>query len=210
MGALYFLAMYDWHTIVGTGAAIIMTALVVPYVRGVLREDTRPNPVSWFGWALLYAIAAAAQASKGLDWSLTIPVIGAFSASTVAVIALRAGKALWTPVDRFCIAVAILAIILWAITKEPLTALVLSIIADIAISIPTLYKTYLDPFSEPWLLWIIYVTTVVLEIIATTELTIYNLLVPLYSLGVDALITLFAFRQFIPTISQAHKKSLSD
>ncbi len=187
----------NWHTIVGASASITMLALIVPYVRSILNDSTRPNPVSWFGWALLYTIAAAAQASKGLDWSLAVSVIGIFSTGTIAIIAVHTGKVVWTPIDRFSIAIACLAIVFWIITGEPLVALVLSLVADLAVSVPTLYKTYLEPETEPWLLWLVYATTVALTIAATTSLTIYNLLVPIYSLGVDALITLFALRVFI-------------
>ena len=171
-----------------------MLLLIVPYVRSILREETTLSPVSWFGWALLYAIAAAAQASKGLDWSLAIMVIGTFSTTTIAILALRTGRVVWTPLDGFCIGTAILSVLLWGITGEPLTALILSLVADLAVSVPTLYKTYLEPSSEPWLLWVTYTTTVGLEIVATRDLTIYNLLGPLYSLTVDIFITLFACR----------------
>ncbi len=200
--------MYDWHAVVGTGATIGMVVLLVPYIRSILHDDTRPNPVSWFGWSLLYAIAAVAQASQGLDWSLAIPAIGAFSNSLVALVALRTGKAAWTPIDRFSIATAILAIVLWALTNEPLTALALSIVADLAVSVPTLYKTYRHPSTEPWFLWILYVTFVALELIATTHLTIYNLLVPVYSFMVDALIMLFALRQLLPARGAASRDSV--
>jgi hypothetical protein len=186
----------DWYTWLGVSASIVMLLLIVPYVKSILREETTLSPVSWFGWALLYAIAAAAQASKGIDWSLAIMIIGMFSTTTVAIIALRTGRVVWTPIDRFCIGTAILAVILWGITGEPLTALILSIFADLAVSAPTLYKTYLNPSSEPWLLWVVYTTTVALEIVATRNLTIYNLFAPLYSLTVDAFITLFALRIF--------------
>lgn len=192
--------MYDWHTWTGVGAGIVMLALIPPYVKSILEEKTKLSPVSWFGWALLYAIAAAAQASKGFDWSLIIMVMGTLSTTIVAVVAVRTNNVIWTPIDRFCIGTAILAVILWGITGEPLTALILSLAADLAVSVPTLYKTYLEPGSEPWYLWVIYTTTVALEIVATRNLTIYNLLAPIYSLAVDALITLFTLRQLLPSI----------
>ncbi|MFZ2167993.1 MAG: hypothetical protein WAV50_03975 [Minisyncoccia bacterium] len=186
----------DWHTVLGTTASVVMLVLIVPYVRSILRESTKPSPVSWFGWMLLYVIAAAAQASKGIDWSLAISIIGIVSTSIVLIVALRTGNVVWTRADRFCIATAVLAIVLWAITKEPLTALILGLVADLAVSIPTIYKTYLEPSSEPWLLWVIYTTAVFSSIVATRDLTIYNLLSPLYSLFVDILITLAALRIF--------------
>lgn len=186
--------MFDWHTIVGTIATLTTFILVVPYVKSVLQDSTKPNPVSWFGWALLYAIAAAAQASKGIDWSLAISVSGMITTSTVFIIALKTGRVMWTSADRFCIAMAILAIVMWAFTKEPLTALVLGLFADLAVSIPTIYKTYLEPATEPWKLWVVYTIAVALDIVATRNLTIYNLLAPIYSLCVDTLITLAALR----------------
>jgi hypothetical protein len=186
---------FDWHTWLGIGASILLLALIVPYVKSIVSSTTRPSIVSWFGWAFLFAIDTVAQASKGFDWSLTVPLIGTISTAIIAVVALRLGRAVWTRTDRFSIALGILAIALWAITQEPLTALVLSIIADLAITLPTIVKTYQDSTSEPPLLWALYTIASALTIVATTNLTVYNLLVPLYSVFISAIITALALRK---------------
>ncbi|HEX8946634.1 MAG TPA: hypothetical protein VF829_00255 [Candidatus Paceibacterota bacterium] len=191
--------MYDWHTLLGIGASVLLIALTIPYIKSILSAETRPSAVSWSGWALLYAITTAAQASKGIDWSLAIPLIGTFSTASIAIIALRTGRAAWTRIDRYAIATGVAAIILWAITREPLTAIVLSILADLAVTMPTYVKTYREPETEPALLWTLYIIGASLEIFATRQLTIYNLLYPLYVLLTDVLIVLFALRAYLPS-----------
>jgi hypothetical protein len=185
---------FDWHTVVGTGASLLLLALIVPYIRSIVGGTTRPSAVSWFGWAFLFAIATAAQASKGIDWSLAVPFISTLSTTIIAFTALYMGRAMWTRADGICIVLGALAIILWAITKEPLTAIVLSIIADFAVTLPTIVKTYQDPASEPSTLWILYVIGVTLELVATQQFTIYNLLFPVYTVLGSSVIAILALR----------------
>jgi hypothetical protein len=151
--------------------------------------------VSWFGWALLFAIATVAQASKGIDWSLAVPLISTISTTIIAFTALYMGRAVWTRADGICIALGTLAIVLWAITKEPLTALVLSMIADLSVTAPTILKTYQDPTSEPATLWVLYVIGVTLELVATQQLTIYNLLFPVYTVIGSTVIAALSLRK---------------
>ena len=185
---------FDWHTVVGTGASLLLLALIVPYIRSIVGGTTRPSAVSWFGWAFLFAIATAAQASKGIDWSLAVPLISTLSTTIIAFTALYMGRAVWTRADGICIVLGTLAIILWAITKEPLTAIVLSIIADFAVTLPTIVKTYQDPTSEPSTLWILYVIGVTLELVATQQFTVYNLLFPVYTVLGSSVIAILALR----------------
>lgn len=185
---------YDWHTVLGVIASIVMLGSVIPYIRSITNSTTRPSAVSWFGWALLFFIAAAAQASKGLDWSLAIPFISGITTTVIAFTALRLGRIVWTRADGICIALATLAIILWAITQEPLTAIILSITADLFVTIPTIVKTYDDSTSEPALLWVLYVVAITAEVIATRDLTIYNLLFPVYTIIFSAVIAILALR----------------
>ena len=185
---------FDWHVWLGTGASILLLALIVPYIKSIISSTTRPSAVSWFGWALLFAIATVAQASKGIDWSLAVPLISTLSTTIIAFTALRLGRAVWTRADGICIVLGILAITLWAITREPLTAIIFSMIADLSVTIPTIVKTYQDPTSEPSTLWVLYVIGVTSEVVATTDFTAYNLLFPVYTIIGSAVIAALTFR----------------
>ncbi|MGH7175162.1 MAG: hypothetical protein ACREGR_02280 [Minisyncoccia bacterium] len=182
----------SWQNLVGGSASIILLLLIVPYIKTVMVGTTRPSAVSWIGWALLFAIETAAQASKGLSWSLAIPLISTCSTTIIAITALRMGRVVWTRADYFCITLAAAAVMLWALTSEPLFALVLSIVADLAVTIPSVIKTYHEPDSEPFFLWAIYTGACVLAVVATSPLTIYNLLVPVYTILGSLAIVVFA------------------
>ncbi len=185
---------FDWHVWLGTGASILLLALIVPYIKSIISSTTRPSAVSWFGWALLFAIATVAQASKGIDWSLAVPLISTLSTTIIAFTALRLGRAVWTRADGICIVLGILAITLWAITREPLTAIIFSMIADLSVTVPTIVKTYQDPTSEPSTLWVLYVVGVTSEVVATTDFTAYNLLFPVYTIIGSSVIAALTFR----------------
>lgn len=183
-----------WHVWLGASASMLLLALTVPYITSIIRSTTRPSAVSWFGWALLSSIATVAQASKGIGWSLAVPLISAITTSTIAFVTLHIGRIVWTRADRFSIALGVVAIVLWAITKEPMAAIGLVIIADLAVTTPTIVKTYQTPESEPAFLWILYVIGVVMEIVATQHLTIYGLLFPVYSALASSVIAVLALR----------------
>ena len=184
----------DWHTWLGFVASAWMLVSFIPYIRSIVAGTTRPSAVLWFGWAFFFAIATAAQASKGLDWSLAIPLLSTINTTIIACVALRMGRLVWTRADRISIALGVFALVLWAITSEPLTAIIFSIAADLFVTLPTLVKTYDDPSSEPALLWVIYVIAIVAQIIATRHYTIYNLLFPLYTVLGSVVITALALR----------------
>ncbi|MBU6388416.1 hypothetical protein KGQ72_00835 [Patescibacteria group bacterium] len=184
----------DWHILLGSAASVLLLALIVPYIRSIVTSTTRPSAVSWFGWAALFIIATAAQASKGIDWSLAVPLISSISTTIIAFTALRMGRLVWTRADGICIVLGTLAITLWAITREPLTAIILSIIADLSVTTPTIIKTYQDPTSEPANLWVLYVIGVILELVATQQFTVYNLLFPVYTVIGSSLIAVLALR----------------
>jgi hypothetical protein len=184
----------DWHTITGVLSSILLASLAVPYIYTILHGETRPSGVSLVGWATLYLITAAAQFSKGLDWSLVVPVISLCTSAITAVIAFTLERVVWTRADGMCFALASLALILWFITNEPLIAILLSILADLFVSLPAMIKTYHDPSTEPALLWLLYVLGSSLALLATREFTLYNILFPLYTALSALVIAIFALR----------------
>lgn len=184
----------EWHAVVGAAGSILLLGLAFPYIRSIVKSTTRPSAVSWFGWALLAGIASAAQFSKGVDWSLAVPVITTLSTTSIFVFAAFKGRVVWTRHDRACLALAALAIVLWAITKEPLVAILLSMAADFFVTIPTIGKTLEDPSSEPHILWTLYASGAFLEVLATRQLTVYNLLFPVYTVVGSGIIAALAWR----------------
>ena len=189
--------MNDWHTIVGVISTVIFLSLIYPYIRSIIHGPTRPNIVSWAGWAFLFAIATIAQFSKGVSWSLAVPLFSTLSTSIIAVISIRRGYAHVTKMEIICIILGIAALVAWQVTREPLSAIIFSMLADFFVTVPTIVKTYRSPETEPALLWILYVFAAVLAIVANGTFTVYNLLFPLYTVLGSLIIALLALRDRI-------------
>ena len=184
----------DWHTIAGMLSGIILTVILVPYIASIIKGPTRPNVVSWSGWMMLAGIATAIQFAEGASWSIIIPLITTISCAIIAAIAVRLGYARFTKLDLACFALGILATEFWLLAHQPLLSLLLLMIADSIFTIPTVVKTYRDPFSEPAWLWFLYVVGASIGIGASTSYDIYNLLYPVYLVSWAAVLWLLALR----------------
>ncbi len=184
----------DWHAVVGIIAGIIQIASVFPYVRSMIKGTTRPNIISFVLWTTLQIIAIAAQFSAGASWSIIILITTTFNTALILVVALSGyGYRKYGALDYTCFALAIIAIGLWQITKQPLVALILAVLADLISTIPTIAKTYREPYSENVLGWAMIAVAAILAAVSTTKFDIANLIYPIYLIFANTTITALAF-----------------
>jgi hypothetical protein len=82
--------------------------------------------------------------------------------------------------DGVCLVVALAAIALWQLTNAPIVALVLSVGADLIATVPTLAKSYKDPYSETPSAYLLVVVSSILAGASTTLYDVPNLIWPVY------------------------------
>jgi len=180
--------------LIAVASVIALIAGIVPYIFDVLAKRARPNIVSFGGWTLLTVIGSAAQIAKGADLSVVVPIISSIGTGIVFLLAIRYGYTKFNLVDKISIPLALLAMALWLITNEPLTALILSVIADGIVAIPTLVKTYRDPTSETPFPWFMFAIGSALGIAALSNFDLHNILFPIYLICINAVIGILALR----------------
>jgi hypothetical protein len=161
------------HTLFAITGATVNFAACLSYVRAILKGEATPNRVSWFLWAVVPLIAGAAQLRAGVGIStLVVLSVGAGPACIVlASFAARTGSWKLGPFDYVCGACALAALALWAITGEPVTAIVLSILGDFAAALPTLRKAWLEPATENRSTYLIAFVGMILGILSVQEAT---------------------------------------
>ena len=88
-------------------------------------------------------------------------VVGIFVGDLVVfLLALIAfGHTIYRWWDAACLVLCISALVLWALSGDALIALGFAITADAIAFIPTLVKSYREPFSEPPYLWFLFSLT---------------------------------------------------
>ncbi|MEK7105124.1 MAG: hypothetical protein AAB865_00345 [Patescibacteria group bacterium] len=120
------------------------------YLRDTLRGTTKPNRVTFLMWTVSPMITGAASLSDGVTW----PVVPVFMTGFVTLLIFFASffnkNAYWKlgRFDYICGALSVLALILWALTKEPAVAVALAILSDFFATTPTLIKAWKHPETE--------------------------------------------------------------
>jgi hypothetical protein len=179
----------DWHPWLGSIAGVGQALAVIPYVKDVLRGTTRPNIVSWSLWTLAVLITLAAQITAGASWPALILVGATVANVTVIVLALFGyGYTKFGTVEWICLFLSLAALIFWRITEQPLVAIGFAITADCIAYIPTLVKTYKDPFSETAVYWLLLVVTDLMAIASTTLFNAANLAFPIYYASINTVL----------------------
>lgn len=182
----------DWRVTVGSLAGAITLLAIVPYILDIFRGLTRPNIVTWSLWTLNGSILAYAQYSAGASWTLSVLVASTISTGVVTMLAVPFGQRKYRVLDGVCLVMALAAMVGWWWTKNPVTAIVLGVMAEIFAVSPTIAKTYRAPETEtPVTYWATSFATI-MSLIASTKFDLANLLFPIYSISVNTLIAMMA------------------
>jgi hypothetical protein len=161
------------HAVLAISGAVINFVACLGYVRAILKGEATPNRVTWSLWALVPLIAGAAQLSSGVGIStLVVLSVGAGPACVVLASFVR-GTGSWQlgPFDYACGACAVAALALWAVSGDPVTAIVLSILGDFAAALPTLRKAWLAPATENRPTYLISFAGMILGILSIQQVT---------------------------------------
>jgi hypothetical protein len=98
-----------------------------------------------------------------------------------------------TPFDYACGACSLAALALWAVTGDPVAAIMLSIVADAAAALPTLRKTWLAPATEDRSAYLISFVGMILGILSVRETTFAAYAFNAYLLGVSGTLALILY-----------------
>ena len=118
---------------------------------------TQPNRVTWLLWGVFPMVIFVAQRSQGVESLSWTSFVAGFTPLLIVAASFFNPNAYWKsePRDFYLMAAAIVGIILWAVTANPILALLFSLLADLLAGIPTLIKSYRHPHSESWIAYAI-------------------------------------------------------
>lgn len=130
--------------------ALLLTFVAFyPYVRSILREETRPHVFSWMIWAAGTVVVFFAQLADGAGigaWPIGISGCITFG---VAILALtKSADTSIVPVDWGFLALALTALPLWWLTSHPLYAVIILTIVDLLGFGPSIRKAHDHPYEE--------------------------------------------------------------
>ena len=184
--------MTNSHETIGLIAAIIGIIGYIPYYRNIFRGTTKPHPFTWLGFSILNGITFFAQVATGGGPGAWVSAITTIATLGIAILAFQKGEKRITVFDWACFIGALIGIILWKLTSNPLSAVVIVTIADFLALLPTYRKAFLRPHEETATLYAMSVFKYLLSIFALTTFSLTTALFPiaitLYNVSVVVLL----------------------
>lgn len=165
---------------IGYIAGMLALGGYIPYIIAILRGQTKPNRATWLIWTIVGGLLAVSYIAAGENSkSIWLPIgyfVGPFF---TALLSIRYGYSAWSKLDSICVLLALLSLIPWLLTHNPITTLAINVFIDLLGAVPTLVKTYREPETEDLTAWFIFFVANTLQLFAieTWNLTA---LYPLY------------------------------
>lgn len=129
------------------GSAVSLLA-AIPYGYAIYKRTTRPHLFSWLIWSVVTAIAAAGQFAAGAGPSAWCTAAIAVTCFLTFVASIFRGERSRAKSDWLFLGVALSAIPIWVLTKDPTISVCLVTLIELAGLAPTVRKTMRDPWSE--------------------------------------------------------------
>lgn len=158
---------------------LILIAYII-YGWSIIVGRTRPHRTTRFVLLLITALALASLFEQGSGvafWLIGACALGCF---VIFLFSLWYGMGGWAKVDILCLLVAVLGIVLWQVTGNPVVALFFAIAADFSGMIPAFIKTYRLPHTEYWMSYVFDVLAGIFTLLAITNWTAGEYSYPLY------------------------------
>lgn len=125
------------------------------YLRGVARGKTVPHLFSWLIWSIINMIGFAAQLTSGGGIGSWVLGVSTFFTLSVTFAAIFRGEKNITRSDKISLGGALLSIVLWLATNNPLWSVILISVIDCFGFYPTFRKSWSRPYDEPLFVYLL-------------------------------------------------------
>ncbi len=118
------------------------------YFKDIFKGRTRPHAFSWLIWALITAEAYWAQVVKGGGAGAWATGAASIICFMIGLLALSKKERKFSVYDWITLTAALVAILLWFTTNDPLSSVIILSVTDLIGSIPTVRKSIAHPEQE--------------------------------------------------------------
>ena len=176
----------------------------IGYLIDTLRGKVKPNKVGWLLWSIAPLVAFFAMIKQDVGPEAWATFIVGFLPLLVFIASFVNKKAYWeiTKLDYICGALSVLGLVLWMVTKVGNVAILFSILADALASFLTIYKSYKEPESESYPVFLLGIVNGLIALLIIKDWNFQNYAFNLYILLDDILISTLIITKVGPKISK--------
>ena len=162
----------EYKLIAGIVATILIFVAYIPYTLDTIKGKTRPHVFSFFLWSLLSYIVFAMQLQSGGGAGSWLTFLVGLIVTILFVLGLKNGRRDIRSVDYIFLILTLLAIPLWLVAEQPVLSIILLSVIDMMAFVPTIRKSWVDPWSETLSMYLISGFRHALAIVALAEINI--------------------------------------
>lgn len=173
----------------GVLSALFNLTGLVPYIRDILVNKTKPERATWWIWSSLSTVSLFAQIASGAKWSILMTAAQLIAVICVASLSVKYGYGKFHKKDYISLVILAFGLGLWSVTDNPLTALIIVVFLDIVALSLTLQKTWHAPYTETLSSWILASLSGLFGVFAIGHWTAGKAIYPLYITLGNSLLT---------------------
>ncbi|MGD0637748.1 MAG: hypothetical protein ABSA72_06890 [Nitrososphaerales archaeon] len=180
----------EFQIVLGTISAVLVLVGYLSYFKEVLFGGAKSHAFSWLIWGVLNTIVFLASTSKGAGagaWA--VGVSGGLN-FIIFGIAMFKGEKEITLSDKACLLAALLGIVVWGITTDPLWSVIILTLVDVDGSIPTFRKAYKRPAEESVTIFFLSAISYFISLFALGTISLVTFLYPATLVVADAIFVL--------------------
>ena len=170
-------------------AGLVTVGSVIPYIRDIIRGETRPNIVSWITWTLLTGVATIAEIAAGEYRTAIFTGTAVLETSLVVILGIKYGHTKYAPFDVVCQISALFGFVLWALFNSPAAAVIFSVTIDFIGAMPTIRHSWQKPGEETWITYAMAGAGGVLALFSFTAYNWTSLTYAIYIVFINAVFT---------------------
>lgn len=186
----------DYKFVLGALASLLAFIATVPYIRGIYRGTNKPHLFAWIIWCLLTAIAFAGQLAGGGGAGAWNTGVASVMCVWICVMTWARVEFVATKLDWWMFGVGLASIPLWAITSNPLWAIVIVTGIEAVAFALTFKKSWSRPHEEVASTYTLNLVRHIIAIAALGQINLITALFPACMLFLNAgLITMLFLRR---------------
>lgn len=183
------------HTILIALSVVLASIANIVYAIAILKGEAKPHRTTRFVVLLIEGLTLATLYAQGNTTAIWLSGIYVLCSLLIFALSIKHGMGGWEKSDLLCLGIAMLGIVFWKLTDNPLLGLFFSIAADFSGCVPALIKTYKYPKTEVWTFYGIGLVAIVFNMLAIEHWTIGEYIYPVYIALINIIMIFFILRR---------------
>lgn len=178
-------------------SGVIAIIGMVFYMASIITGKTIPHRTTRFIQFLILLLGTIGLFNAHDIPTFILYCIYSTSSLIICILSWKRGEGGWSKIDVACLSIALIGLIVWQASNNPVVAVVASVIASIVGTVPAFIKTHQSPKSEYWVYYFCNLFSNSIIVLAHDVHTFTNSLYGVYYVVWNAAFLLLIFRHHI-------------